>query len=173
MARNPIKRDFRSSKISASGHFVKKIKTKFRIDLKWREMRLKVIFGHPKWTPAAIFVKKKKVAHWFEMTRKAIESDFSVIQNAILWQKNKKLHMTRAYDVFVYDLACLLYLITLVVWYLYRVNTALQDLTITTRSTFATIHSIFIPPHMGEHEHRNHHVVARPQVPFTTLSHSL
>ena len=29
-------------------------KLKLRIDLKWREMRSKVIFGHPKWPPDAI-----------------------------------------------------------------------------------------------------------------------
>ena len=33
-------------------HFAEK--KKFRIDLKWPEMRPKVIFGHPKWPPAAI-----------------------------------------------------------------------------------------------------------------------
>ena len=47
MVRNAIKSDFRSSKMTAGGHIVKK-KKKFRIDLKWREMRSKVIFGHPK-----------------------------------------------------------------------------------------------------------------------------
>ena len=46
MARNAIESDFRSSKM-AGGHFVKNLK--LRIDLKWREMRSKVIFGHPKW----------------------------------------------------------------------------------------------------------------------------
>ena len=36
--------------MAAGGHFEKKIqKKKLRIDLKWREMRSKVIFGHPKW----------------------------------------------------------------------------------------------------------------------------
>ena len=30
---------------------------KFRIDLKWPEMRSKVIFGHPKWPPATILSK--------------------------------------------------------------------------------------------------------------------
>ena len=47
-----------------------------RIDLIWREMRSKVIFEHPKWTPAAILWKKIKVAYWSEMERNAIESDF-------------------------------------------------------------------------------------------------
>ena len=42
---NAIKSDFRSSKMAA--HFVKK--KKLRIDLKWWEMQMKVIFGHPKW----------------------------------------------------------------------------------------------------------------------------
>ena len=52
MARNAIKRDFRSSKMAAGSHFVKK--KKLRIDIKWREMRIKVIFGHPKWPLGAI-----------------------------------------------------------------------------------------------------------------------
>ena len=40
------------------GHLEKKIKNKLRIDLKWREMHSKVIFGHPKWSPAAILWNK-------------------------------------------------------------------------------------------------------------------
>ena len=44
MARNTIESDFQSSKMAASGHFVK-TKSKLRIDLKWREMRSKVISG--------------------------------------------------------------------------------------------------------------------------------
>ena len=57
MARNAIESDFRSSKMAAGGHFVKKIHRnyKLRIDLKWREMLSKVIFGHPKCPPATIF----------------------------------------------------------------------------------------------------------------------
>ena len=41
MARNAIESDFR--------YFVKKIQNKYKlcIDLKWREMRSKVIFGNP------------------------------------------------------------------------------------------------------------------------------
>ena len=39
------------------GHFVNKLKKKLPFDLKWREMRSKVIFGHPKWPPAAIMCK--------------------------------------------------------------------------------------------------------------------
>ena len=55
MARNAIERDFWSFKMAAGSHFVNKIqKKKLSIDLKWREMRSKVIFGHPKWPPAAI-----------------------------------------------------------------------------------------------------------------------
>ena len=54
MARNAIESDFRSSKMAAGGHFVNKIKKKLRVDPKWREMRSKVIFGHPKWPPASI-----------------------------------------------------------------------------------------------------------------------
>ena len=56
MARNAIKSDFQSSKMAAGSHFVKKK----RIDLKWREMPLKVIFGNPKWPPTTILYKKKK-----------------------------------------------------------------------------------------------------------------
>ena len=57
MVRNAIKSDFQSSKMAARGHFVKK---KLGIDLKYREKRLKVIFGHQKRPPA----------------RNAIERDF-------------------------------------------------------------------------------------------------
>ena len=69
MARNAIKSDFRS-KMAQKGFqdgpkgfprwqpaaILKKKseKKKLRIDLKWREMDSKVIFGHPKWLPAAI-----------------------------------------------------------------------------------------------------------------------
>ena len=55
MARNAIESDFRSSKMAQIGlpkwppaAILKKNK-KLRIDLKWREMHSKVIFGHPKW----------------------------------------------------------------------------------------------------------------------------
>ena len=53
MSRNAIESDFRLSKMAAGSHFAKQI-SKLRIDLKWREMRSKVIFGHPKCPPAAI-----------------------------------------------------------------------------------------------------------------------
>ena len=81
MARNAIESDFRSSKLSAGGHFVEKmsVKLKLCIDLKWREMRSKVIFGHSKWPPADILwqiSQKIKVSYWSEMARSAIESDF-------------------------------------------------------------------------------------------------
>ena len=81
MARNAIKRDFYSSKMAAGSHFVNKIpeKKKLSIDLKWREMRSKVIFGDPKWPPAAILWKKilrNKKLHidlkWREMRSKFI-----------------------------------------------------------------------------------------------------
>ena len=50
MSRNAIESDFWSSKMAAGSHFVKKSQTKkLSIDLKWREMRSKFIFGHPKW----------------------------------------------------------------------------------------------------------------------------
>ena len=55
MARNATERDFRSSKMVVGGHFIKKIKKeKLRIDLKWQEMRSKMILGHRKWLPAGI-----------------------------------------------------------------------------------------------------------------------
>ena len=53
MARNAIISEIRTSKMADVSHFVKK-KFKLRIDVKWIEMRSKVIFGHPKWPPAAI-----------------------------------------------------------------------------------------------------------------------
>ena len=59
MARNEIESDeFRTSKMAAGSHFVKNSKkVQFCIDLKWPEMRPKVIFGHPKWPTAAILSK--------------------------------------------------------------------------------------------------------------------
>ena len=57
MAKTVIESDFQSSKMAAGGHFVKNLKKKLRIDLKWREMRSKVIFSHPKWPPTAILWK--------------------------------------------------------------------------------------------------------------------
>ena len=62
MARNAIESEFRTSKMAAGSHFVKKIpkKIKLHIDLKWIEMRSKVIFGHPKWPTAAILSKISK-----------------------------------------------------------------------------------------------------------------
>ena len=65
--------------MATGGHFVKKNnkKKKLRIDLKWPEMRSKVICGHPKWPPAAILSKiKNKVPYGSEMARNAIESEF-------------------------------------------------------------------------------------------------
>ena len=58
-------------------HFVKK--KKLRIDLKWWEMRSKVIFGHPKWPLAAILWKKSCVLIW--NGEKCDQKWFSVIQN--------------------------------------------------------------------------------------------
>ena len=50
MARNAIGSYLRTSKMAASGHFVKiKNKVWIRMDLKWPEMPSKVNFGHPKW----------------------------------------------------------------------------------------------------------------------------
>ena len=68
MPRNAIKSDIRTSKMSAGGHFVKKFKKKFRIYLKWPEMRSKVNFGHLRWPTAAI-LSKTKVAYRSEMAR--------------------------------------------------------------------------------------------------------
>ena len=73
MARNAIKGDFRTSKMATGSHLKKK--KKLRIDLKWREMRSKVIFRSSKMATGSHFVKKK-VAYWSEMARDAIESDF-------------------------------------------------------------------------------------------------
>ena len=60
MVRNATKSDFRTSKMAAGSHFVKKItqkgkkKKELRIDLKWPEISSKVNFGHPKWAPVDI-----------------------------------------------------------------------------------------------------------------------
>ena len=77
MVRNAIESDFWSSKMATGSHIVKK-KSKLRIDLKWREMRSKVIFGHPKWPPAAI-LWKKCVFIW--NGEKCVRKWFLVIQN--------------------------------------------------------------------------------------------
>ena len=63
MARNEIESDFRTSKKTTPAAILYKRQPfcqkfqknkKFRIDLKWPEMRSKVNFGHPKWPPGAI-----------------------------------------------------------------------------------------------------------------------
>ena len=56
MVRFAIESEFWTSKMADGSHFVKKFPKQFklRIDMKWPEMRSKVIFGHPKWPPAAI-----------------------------------------------------------------------------------------------------------------------
>ena len=68
------------SKMAAGGHFVKNFtQKKLCIDLKWPEMRSKVICGHSKCPPAAILSKKKiknKVPYGSEMDRNAIENEF-------------------------------------------------------------------------------------------------
>ena len=49
MARNVIESEIRTSKMADVSHFVKNLKKiKLRIDVKWIELRSKVIFGHPK-----------------------------------------------------------------------------------------------------------------------------
>ena len=47
-------------------------------------MRSKVIFGNPKWPPAAILWKtnKKRVAYWYKIARNAIASDFRLSKMA-------------------------------------------------------------------------------------------
>ena len=59
---NEIENDFRTSKMAAGSHFVKKNSKnlKLHIDLKWPEMRSKVKFGHPKWPTSAIVKNFKK-----------------------------------------------------------------------------------------------------------------
>ena len=82
--------------MAAGGHFEKKSQKKLRIDLKWREMRSKVIFDHPKCTPAAILwktFKKIKVAYWFgmrEMRSKVTFDHPKWTPAAILWKQKLK-----------------------------------------------------------------------------------
>ena len=99
MTRNSIESDFRTSKMAAEknnkilyrSEMLSKVifehpkckkfqqKIKFRIDLKWPEMRSKVNFGHPKWPTAAILskiTKENKVVYRSEMARNAIKSEF-------------------------------------------------------------------------------------------------
>ena len=106
MARNAIKIDFRSSKLAASylmqpltyyrGRFLSNLAKigqhfflKLRIDLKWREMGSKSDFLSSKMAVGGHFVtkfRKTKVAHWYEMARNAIESDF---RSSKISKKNK------------------------------------------------------------------------------------
>ena len=77
------------SKMAADGHFVKHFKTKkkkFRIDLKWPEMRSKVNFGHLMWSPAAILFKNVKktpavILSKISTTKRSSVSYFTCIQN--------------------------------------------------------------------------------------------
>ena len=77
MARNAIESDFRSSKMVAGSHFVKKIKVAY-----WSEMARNAIendFRSSKMAAGSHFVKIKKkikVAYWSEMARNLIENDF-------------------------------------------------------------------------------------------------
>ena len=70
---------------------------KLRIDLKWREMRSKVIFGHPKWPPAAILWEKKSNLRidlkWREMRSKVIFGHPKWPPAAILWEKKSNLRI--------------------------------------------------------------------------------
>ena len=79
MARNAIETEFWTSKMADGSHVKNFQKIKFRIDLKWPEIKSRVNFGHPKWPTAAIMSKiskKKKVSYRSEMSRKSIESEF-------------------------------------------------------------------------------------------------
>ena len=91
MARNAIKSAFRSSKMAAGSHFVNKNKSCILI---WNgaKCELKVIFGHPKWPPAAILWKKIKLRiylKWREMRSKVIFCHPKWPPAAILWKKNR------------------------------------------------------------------------------------
>ena len=59
-------------------------KIKLRIDVKWIEMRSKVIFGHPKWPPVKPFCKKNqnKNLYWSKMARNVIQSEFRISKTA-------------------------------------------------------------------------------------------
>ena len=81
MARNAIESYLRTSKMAASGHFVKKFKKKFRMDLKWPEMPSKVNFGHPKW-PINLKSEMARNAIQSEMARNAIQSDLQTSKMA-------------------------------------------------------------------------------------------
>ena len=78
--------------MATGGHFETKSKTKLRIDLKWREMRSKVIFGHPKWLPAAILKKKSNKKEKLRIWNGEIcdRKWFSVIQNGRFVKKITK-----------------------------------------------------------------------------------
>ena len=83
MARNAIESEFWKSNMADGRRlpFCKKNpkKEKFRIDLKWPEMRSKVNFWHPKWpTPAILskISKKIKILYWSKMARNTIGSEF-------------------------------------------------------------------------------------------------
>ena len=81
------------------------------------------------------------------MTRNVIKSDFWSSKMAVGGHFVNKIKQKVAYDVFVYDLAYLLNLITVVVGAYYRVNTVLQfqrDILL------PQLIQYFLPPHMGE-----------------------
>ena len=78
MARNVMESDFRSSKIAAGGHFVKKFSKKLKVAY-WSEIARNAIerdFQSSKITAVGHFVGKKKVVYWSEKARNTIESDF-------------------------------------------------------------------------------------------------
>ena len=60
MARNVTKVNFGHPKWLTAAILSYKISkiNKFRIDLKWLEMRVKVNFGHPKWAPPVAILQK-------------------------------------------------------------------------------------------------------------------
>ena len=77
-----LKSDFQNSR--RRPFWKKRIKIKLRIERKWREMRSKVIFDHPRWTPVTILWKKIQANKSYLLIWNGEKCDrkwFSVIQN--------------------------------------------------------------------------------------------
>ena len=68
-------------------------------------------------------IQRNQVAYWSEMTRNAIESDSR--SSKMEWKKKNKKKINCVWRICV-RLGMSIHLITLVVWCLYRVHTALQ-----------------------------------------------
>ena len=118
LTRNANVNEFRTSKMAAGCHFVKK-KWKLHFDLKWQEMQTKINFGHPKWLPAAILSKKMKVVFWSEMVRNANENEFQTSKLATggHFEKRMKvliisLQYSRARDILYTTVSCLTILLS-------------------------------------------------------------